>query len=225
MRSGVPWFDARRGVEQFTLDKLVSWRGDDDDGDDDIMEDVLREVVVISDDEADTSDIEGEERGTQSSLRDQSVEVIPPEDIHTEAIDLTTIDDDNDSDEDATIPYRALAQTQHVHPYDQDREVRMGQQRHVRWEEAVSRHRTNPNRAQHDPAVTRSYPDQTFTRLLLSPRGSDGRSAASTDRVSVLRPYRYRVGDDTERGNHVSNSQDPARIGIFLCKVKYSICV
>ncbi|KAL3459959.1 hypothetical protein BJX64DRAFT_264036 [Aspergillus heterothallicus] len=63
--------EARASVEQPTLAKLVEWRGDDENGKT-ILEDVFREVIVISDD--DDSDIEGE---TQlSHCRDTSVEVI-----------------------------------------------------------------------------------------------------------------------------------------------------
>lgn len=44
------WNEARSMVEGPTLRKLVEWRGDDDSGKE-ALEDVLREVIVISDDE------------------------------------------------------------------------------------------------------------------------------------------------------------------------------
>ena len=46
------WAEARRQVAPKTLEKLALWRGDKDD-EPDTMEDILREVVVISDDEDD----------------------------------------------------------------------------------------------------------------------------------------------------------------------------
>jgi hypothetical protein len=46
----VQWNEARSMVEGPTLRKLVEWRGDDDNGKE-ALEDVLREVIVISDDE------------------------------------------------------------------------------------------------------------------------------------------------------------------------------
>ena len=46
----VQWNEARSMVEGPTLRKLVEWRGDDDSGKE-ALEDVLREVIVISDDE------------------------------------------------------------------------------------------------------------------------------------------------------------------------------
>ncbi|KAJ0415540.1 hypothetical protein BJY00DRAFT_255896 [Aspergillus carlsbadensis] len=63
--------EARATVEQPTLAKLVEWRGDDENGKT-VLEDVFREVIVISDDE--DSDIEGEPQPLHG--RDTSVEVI-----------------------------------------------------------------------------------------------------------------------------------------------------
>ncbi|KAL2803337.1 hypothetical protein BJX63DRAFT_425364 [Aspergillus granulosus] len=63
--------EARASVEQPTLAKLVEWRGDDENGKT-VLEDVFREVIVISDDEE--SDIEGEPQPLHG--RDTSIEVI-----------------------------------------------------------------------------------------------------------------------------------------------------
>lgn len=63
--------EARATVEQPTLAKLVEWRGDDENGKT-VLEDVFREVIVISDD--DDSDVEGEPLPLQG--RDASVEAI-----------------------------------------------------------------------------------------------------------------------------------------------------
>ncbi|RDW76217.1 DUF2293 domain-containing protein [Aspergillus mulundensis] len=63
--------EARATVEQPTLAKLVEWRGDDENGKT-VLEDVFREVIVISDDE--DSDIEAEPQHILG--RDTSVEII-----------------------------------------------------------------------------------------------------------------------------------------------------
>ncbi|KAG5293529.1 DUF2293 superfamily domain-containing protein [Histoplasma capsulatum G186AR] len=55
--------DARAAVEEPTLAKLVQWRGDDENGKT-VLEDVFREVIVISDDEDDEED--------ESDLADES---------------------------------------------------------------------------------------------------------------------------------------------------------
>jgi hypothetical protein len=63
--------DARNLVEKPTLRKLVQWRGDDESGKQ-VLEDVFREVVVISDDE----DSSEEEDGAMNDFRDVSVEIV-----------------------------------------------------------------------------------------------------------------------------------------------------
>ena len=66
-----PWNDARSMVEDPTLRKLVEWRGDDDNGKE-ALEDVLREVVVISDGEDSDEDMVD----TDQLHRGASVELI-----------------------------------------------------------------------------------------------------------------------------------------------------
>ncbi|RMJ28211.1 hypothetical protein PHISP_00914 [Aspergillus sp. HF37] len=71
--------EARTLVEQATLAKLVEWRGDDENGKT-VLEDVFREVIVISDDEDDLDD----EEDPPTSERDQSVEIISTNPAHEE---------------------------------------------------------------------------------------------------------------------------------------------
>ncbi|KAF6821239.1 hypothetical protein CSOJ01_00245 [Colletotrichum sojae] len=65
------WHNARRATEQLCLDILVKWRGDDENGRNQLDE-ILREVVVLSDDSDENSD---EEPDSDSSavLTDRSV--------------------------------------------------------------------------------------------------------------------------------------------------------
>ena len=46
----VPWLSARQLIEEKTLEKLVQWRGENND-EPDVMEDILREVIVIPEDD------------------------------------------------------------------------------------------------------------------------------------------------------------------------------
>ncbi|KAJ9193563.1 hypothetical protein DTO166G4_590 [Paecilomyces variotii] len=64
--------EARSLVEDPTLAKLVEWRGDDENGKT-VLEDVFREVIVISDDE--DSDAESDP-GTAYNDRDTSIEIL-----------------------------------------------------------------------------------------------------------------------------------------------------
>ncbi|CEL11413.1 hypothetical protein ASPCAL14515 [Aspergillus calidoustus] len=80
--------EARATVEQPTLAKLVEWRGDDENGKT-VLEDVFREVIVISDDE--DSDIESEPQPLHG--RDTSVEVISSNPV-VEELQMRPLDHD-----------------------------------------------------------------------------------------------------------------------------------
>jgi hypothetical protein len=66
--------DARNIVEKPSLRKLVEWRGDDENGKQ-VLEDVFREVVVISDDD-DDDDSDDEADEPMDDFRDVSVEIV-----------------------------------------------------------------------------------------------------------------------------------------------------
>lgn len=59
------WENARRAVESLCLDLILKWRGDEETGRDQLDE-VLREIVVISDTEEDDSDDEGDDEDSSS---------------------------------------------------------------------------------------------------------------------------------------------------------------
>ncbi|KAF4123761.1 Uncharacterized conserved protein (DUF2293) [Geosmithia morbida] len=64
------WQNARKVVESLCLDILVKWRGDEETGRDQLDE-ILREVVVISDSDSGESDDEDEEDDTEDSSIDE----------------------------------------------------------------------------------------------------------------------------------------------------------
>jgi len=141
---------ARLRVEQNTLDKLLSWREDDDE-DTDLMEDILKEVIVISDDEDDNDqDPNGATAVQNSYSQNLNVRAAPLGDLPTRPITLTD-DSSADSDEDDGIPSRGPRQVFHRLPGEthQYKEDGLGAQRHRRWEEALDRRRKNPH-APHD---------------------------------------------------------------------------
>ena len=134
---------ARRGVEQFTLQKLVSWLGDEDD-DDPIIEDILQEVVVISDDEGDLLP----ERNQKS---DPSVRDVNAEGYEATAIDLTLSDDDEDLEDNDNVYVELSSAESKQNAEILARNAREGDQRHAKWEEALKLQRQNPM-----PADTRN---------------------------------------------------------------------
>lgn len=72
------WAGARANVASKTLEVLASWRGDKDD-DIDVVEDILREVIVISDDEDDSE-----------VVRPQNMKVITSDPPNLSSISLDT---------------------------------------------------------------------------------------------------------------------------------------
>ncbi|KAL9108174.1 MAG: hypothetical protein Q9227_007028 [Pyrenula ochraceoflavens] len=89
LRSG-GYHEARSRVEKATLERLVAWRGDDENGTQK-LEDVLREVVVISDDEeSDEDDID--RLGLTS--RDVSVEILSSDDEAQRRIQVRPVEAD-----------------------------------------------------------------------------------------------------------------------------------
>lgn len=132
LRSGVSWQEARRGIEPFTLDKLVAWRGEEDD--DPILDEVLREVVVISDDEGDSVDV-SEQDPLHHGLHHEK----PFDDLEMFTIDLTGEDDEETAGE-IDGPYLFDPNELPFGPSGRaEREVRSHKERHSRWEQAVYR--------------------------------------------------------------------------------------
>ena len=151
----VPYNEARRRVEKPSLDRLILWRGDDDDAGD--MDDVLREVIVIPDD--DEEDAEGEKM--QESLRtlpreperESSVEYISETDMQIQPIDYSNINRAMERgysyspESDKEIQYLGRNQLRHGRPfqYDQLTLTRMGMHRKRVYEEALDRRRKDPD--------------------------------------------------------------------------------
>ena len=145
LKIGMSRSEARRGIEKFTLNKLVSWRGDDDNDDNPLIEEVLREVVVISDDEEELDEEETSvTRGASS--RDARDGKMPSRTSQTPTIDLTILEDEDESEDEASNFYHRQAEPYRGRAvrYDREREARMGHERHSRWEQALERQKQNP---------------------------------------------------------------------------------
>ncbi|OOG01207.1 hypothetical protein ASPCADRAFT_203081 [Aspergillus carbonarius ITEM 5010] len=137
--------EARTLVEEPTLAKVVEWRGDDENGKT-VLEDVFREVIVISDDE--DSDTEGE--APPSVDRDHSVMVVSsnprPDELQTKPLNYanpalrdTQIDI---SDDEAPPGFRFIPEAPRRHKID-----RRGFSRYQAWDRAINRYRNITNDA------------------------------------------------------------------------------
>ncbi|KAE8379463.1 hypothetical protein BDV26DRAFT_280321 [Aspergillus bertholletiae] len=137
--------EARSIVEEPTLAKLVEWRGDDENGKT-VLEDVFREVIVISDDE--DSDTEGDM--PQTLDRDYSVEVISSH-PHAEDLQMKPVNYANsahrehhleNSDEEALSGFHFIPIAPKKPKID-----RRGFSRYQAWDRAIHRYRNAANRA------------------------------------------------------------------------------
>ena len=138
---------ARRFCANDTLHKLVEWRGDDENGKR-VLEDVFREVIVISDDEEDS---DPDEDYYSPSVQEDSVEVISipsnarADELRTNDYDdgLTTVQGLS-SDEEAPPNFRVLPHTPRKTNIDH-RDLT----RYQAWDRAISQYRERNHL--HDP--------------------------------------------------------------------------
>lgn len=138
--------EARSLVEDSTLAKLVAWRGDDENGKT-VLEDVFREVIVISDDDDDTESDE-DENGPPSTKRDHSVEYVSS---RARAVELPTKQIDfadpasrapirELSEDEAPSGFRVIPQVPKRNKVD-----RRGFSRYQAWDRAINRYRDFAN--------------------------------------------------------------------------------
>ncbi|KAL8784267.1 MAG: hypothetical protein Q9213_004089 [Squamulea squamosa] len=156
------WLDARAMVQPITLDKIIEWRDEKDEPD--AVEDILREVIVIPDDE------DNEIEDVNTSDRQDSVEVISSHDfaatVNVEALDYGALDgrsglDQLVSSEDDWDPRVKFIRRVSSPPAEkqrqyQDRLDRQQAHRNRVWHEAVSR-RKNTAKTSHGTAPHHVY--------------------------------------------------------------------
>ncbi|KAJ5138074.1 hypothetical protein N7526_004307 [Penicillium atrosanguineum] len=131
--------EARAAVEQTTLIKVIQWRGDDENGQT-VLEDVFREVIVISDDE----DSETEEEMTSATnTRDPSVEYLSNndrfQDVQTQPVNIGIPSNEDlakELSEEAPPGFRFVARVPAKKTID-----RRGFSRYQAWNRALHRFR------------------------------------------------------------------------------------
>ncbi|KAJ5667527.1 hypothetical protein N7507_003391 [Penicillium longicatenatum] len=145
--------EARSAVEQPTLAKVVAWRGDDENGET-VLEDVFREVIVISDDE----DSETEEESTTTAHRDYSVEILSntagTHEIQTQPISadlVTSQDPTQELSEEAPPGFRIIPEQKTID--------RRGFSRYQAWNRALHRYRAEAQRTE-QPRLGDVSPEQ-----------------------------------------------------------------
>jgi hypothetical protein len=143
--------EARSEVEQVTLTKLIAWRGDDENGQT-VLEDVFREVIVISDDD----DSETEDEGPVPAVTNgQSVEILSSsqrQEIQTQpisAVNVTVQDPLREPSEEAPPGFRIVTRAPAQNAIN-----RRGFNRYQAWNRALNRYRAEANGAAQAPPVT-----------------------------------------------------------------------
>lgn len=205
LRTGT-YHAARAQIEQKCLDQLVQWRGDGEDGSND-MEEILREVIVISDDEDDDAD-----SITNSSLvrRDSSVEVISSHalanDVQVRPVDYRyepgAIDDEQPSAVDYMAPgilQRADRTYQGDEQRAKERFGRRGFSRYRAWDQALDRYRKAPVQSSQP---VREVPMGFGSKLTAPPQPAYGyRSVFSAHRYSNAFLFLPRLVEDTAQSS------------------------
>ncbi|KAK2790907.1 hypothetical protein FQN52_005352 [Onygenales sp. PD_12] len=154
--------DARAAVEEPTLAKLVQWRGDDENGKT-VLEDVFREVIVISDDEDDDDDESDFAHDSELRREDRhsSIEIISSNaltgELQTKPVNYGNLAREaaqDFSDDEPPSGFRFIPQTlRRKRVHDKKRPDRRGFSRYQAWDRARDRYRDGgdaPNMASAD---------------------------------------------------------------------------
>lgn len=162
--------DARATVEQPTLAKLVQWRGDDENGKT-VLEDVFREVIVISDDEDEDSDIEEAVNATGAN-RESSIEVVSSNalvgEVETMPLHYSNLETTNNnvvSGDEAPSGFRFIPETHRRDPNKRKNPDRRGFNRYQAWDRARDRYRDGGHAADHVNIPRRNI-DDSFPRTI-----------------------------------------------------------
>lgn len=163
------WATARKVVETLCLDILVKWRGDEETGRDQLDE-ILREVVVISDSETDSSDVESDdssielieipnEQASSSGMHRASPKLTGPQALVSIPDGFTHQQPPHLVPAASTKCHRKVSPTRAAEKKDQ-----RGFKRYRAWQEAIQRSREKPSLSR-DPGEEQSM-------------GNGGRAAA-----------------------------------------------
>ena len=226
----VQYNEARRRVEQRCLDRLIRWRGDDDDAGD--MEDVLREVIVIPDDDEDDANNGDEPKESLriqpgENERDSSVEYISEADMQIQPVDYSNINravergDSYSPVSDQEVQYLGRNKLRHGRQvlYDQQTLDRMGTRRQRVYKEALDRRREHPEhlnihnddssisvfassgRDKVHPSWQQAQDQDYLPYPTQSGEQTLGRSPFQTRLMPVARPEGYRVDPYSNKRN------------------------
>jgi hypothetical protein len=189
------WMNARKAVEPVCLDVLVKWRGDEETGRDQ-MDEILREVVIITDSEDDGDSSEDETSEEEGEVTSDSSPEPPsqPNSRNMQRLPDTTGHNETQSviasgpilnDPATSISSRTRAKT-NSRP-QKDKKAQRGFKRYqAAWEDAVHRRQYPTNRS--ITAGTPSEDQPTRNSHLAVPSPLHSGAQFSTSELPRLRP-------------------------------------
>ncbi|ROT40265.1 hypothetical protein SODALDRAFT_329960 [Sodiomyces alkalinus F11] len=188
------WANARKATEQLCLDYLVKWRGDDESGRDQLDE-ILREVVVLSDDESEDGDSFTE---TESALSDdvviQEVRPVAPVAASNGAVGAPQ-DDYAQLAASSRLQNKARKKQANAAKPGKSKNAMAREKRNFRryqaaWDQAVDRHRAADEQAheQEQMATYRSTPARGSDNYGSSSKPMGGYTVFASPRENNTRP-------------------------------------
>ncbi|KAL1967511.1 hypothetical protein VTN77DRAFT_3026 [Rasamsonia byssochlamydoides] len=208
--------EARSLVEEPTLEKLVEWRGDDENGKTE-LEDVFREVIVISDDEDDDDSAPDHTNGPTAADRDSSVEIISSNtlggELQTKPVNYATFSKEafqDLSDDEAPPGFRFVPGVPPRDKVNKARVDRRGFSRYEAWDRARDRYRERISISDqtHFPGTRVDYIPGSYTSQQLLYDTVNSSSESMRDRqVAPQRPVPNSAFDSLNLGR-VAPSDD-----------------
>ena len=230
----VSWPTARAMAEKPSLDKLAEWRADNEDHPN-AVEEILREVIVIPDDDEDDEGSLHEAPGPSSrATRQRDIDInlsrTAQDELETRAVDYGVNNGaqsrlgSTESDDAEEIQF--LGYGQYVIPRqekgDQHEFQRIGAHRQRAWEQALSRRRREPELVPATEDRVQVYKPLPSGRSILKPvnernvyphlEGTYARQVQLPLQDSVKYTYLERVAPTTEQESHVGRPSNPAQV-------------
>lgn len=213
------WHIARKAVEKTCLDILVKWRGDEETGRDQ-LDDILREVVVISDDSDDSEDSEDsdsesdqdEEDYSDSSIPDNAIDPVNQAAKPRDALSVQKPQPKRRRRKTRKGPRSKLPRTNSAHPKSDSvsKKNKRGFKRYEaaqatmtrRWEEAISRHRHALDANSPAQAAHNRVPSQTIQRqpsIEIIPPPAHRVENRQNTHVAAVPQQPYRTGENQDQ--------------------------
>ncbi|KAK5091534.1 hypothetical protein LTS08_005295 [Lithohypha guttulata] len=190
----LPYNDARHAVEKATLQKLVEWRGDENDKTEDsrkAVDDAVREIVVLSDEESSESEIEEGQVLENEDVKTEPVRKPTRPEVTTEHRPVPP--DDPSSAEDAPQGFRYLPQTSRrtiVAHQQPDAIHRQQQSRYALWDQV---------RHEYQAGMYNQEPARVLARIPIDESTSYRREPVIREAIhDSTAPVRYVVEDPAQ---------------------------